>query len=326
MKEMTDKILKDYLLGKLTPKEAELLDRWLRETPENARKWFDYENMYLAGKPNSFGVEAVLQERESDLANRLRSYGKAHRRSRVFRIFRYAALFLLLAALGGGAFVVLRPRQSLVCITAPANGVKRIMLPDSTIVWLNKQASIRYPERFLSEKRVVGLSGEALFEVRKDPRRPFIVSSEAISVRVLGTTFNINTDCKGRTEEVSLIEGSLEVTGNHDEGKIIIRPNQKAILDKKTHFLEVKNEYAPLEAIWHNDLIPFKNMRMAEISAILEKLYKVEITLAAGIDIHQTYTGSIQKGDDVDTVLDRLAYAIPFRFERKGNKVTLFGR
>ena len=200
------------------------------------------------------------------------------------------------------------------------------MLPDSTIVWLNKQASIRYPERFLSEKRVVGLSGEALFEVRKDPRRPFIVSSEAISVRVLGTTFNINTDCKGRTEEVSLIEGSLEVTGNHDEGKIIIRPNQKAILDKKTHFLEVKNEYAPLEAIWHNDLIPFKNMCMAEISAILEKLYKVEITLAAGIDIHQTYTGSIQKGDDVDTVLDRLAYAIPFRFERKGNKVTLFGR
>ena len=326
MKEMTDKILKDYLLGKLTPKEAELLDRWLRETPENTRKWFDYENMYLAGKPNSFGVEAVLQERESDLANRLRSYGKAHRRRRVFRIFRYAALFLLLAALGGGTFVALRPRQSLVCITAPANSVKRIMLPDSTIVWLNKQASIRYPERFLSEKRVVGLSGEALFEVRKDPRRPFIVSSEAISVRVLGTTFNINTDCKGRTEEVSLIEGSLEVTGNHDEGKIIIRPNQKAILDKKTHFLEVKNEYAPLEAIWHNDLIPFKNMRMEEISAILEKLYKVEITLAAGIDTHQTYTGSIQKGDDVDTVLDRLAYAIPFRFERKGNKVTLFGR
>lgn len=80
----------------------------------------------------------------------------------------------------------------------PGGGEFQLVLADGTRVWLNAQTEFRYPVNFTGDSRQVYLNGEAYFEVVKDERRPFIVRTEAVDIRVLGTCFNVNDDQGGR--------------------------------------------------------------------------------------------------------------------------------
>lgn len=88
------------------------------------------------------------------------------------------------------------PEQELVyyeTIAVP-DAKTKITLPDSSIVWLNANACLRYPREFSEQVRQVEIKGEAFFEVRKDEKKPFIVQTDGIGIRVLGTTFNVDAE------------------------------------------------------------------------------------------------------------------------------------
>ena len=112
-----------------------------------------------------------------------------------------------------------------------------------------------YPRQFSEKERNVYLNGEAYFEVTKNRKRPFIVQSEMMKIKVLGTIFNLKCSPTCRISEATLIEGEIEVKGNNEEGMIILSPGQKAELNKVTKRMQVKEVDAKLDAVWHNNLI-----------------------------------------------------------------------
>lgn len=85
-----------------------------------------------------------------------------------------------------------------------------------------------------------------------------------MNVQVLGTKFNFKTPSNGRIVETSLIEGEIKVSGNNNEGAITLSPGQKVELNTVTKQMKVSETNAALDAIWHNNLIPFK-MRIFSI-------------------------------------------------------------
>ena len=107
--------------------------------------------------------------------------------------------------------------SKLVAVTA-RDEVKELMLPDGTKVWLNKHTTLKYPREFSEKGRNVYMEGEAYFEVKRNTAKPFIVRSEAMQVRVLGTVFNLKSDKTNRSAVATLIKGEIEVKGNHEEG------------------------------------------------------------------------------------------------------------
>ncbi|SFF90828.1 FecR family protein [Prevotella sp. KH2C16] len=325
MKDINYKLIKDYILGKCSDKELSLLHEWLKEAPENEDALFRAEHLYRQGKGRRPLSEKALDKAEAGLFSEIHRY-EAHRTTtRHLSILRYAAIGLLVLIGGTIALWNYYSRPEMIQVTASATKVMELTLPDSTKVWLNKNGTISYPEAFGDGERRVELSGEALFSVSKNPDRPFIVSSRGVSTRVLGTVFNFNTHCKDNQEEVSLLEGRLEITGNHGEGKIVIQPNQKAVIDKTRHTIEVMNVYAPLDAVWHDGMIPFRNMSIRDIAHVLEGLYGVSIDITAGIDRRSTYSGYIRHNLTIDSVLSSLSYSIPFTYKRKGSDITLYG-
>ena len=90
------------------------------------------------------------------------------------------------------------------------SGKSKIILPDSSVVWLNSGSSLRYAVNFF-ENREVDLSGEALFDVTKDSRHPFVVSTSGVKVRVHGTRFNVNSYSKEENILVTLFQGSVSL-------------------------------------------------------------------------------------------------------------------
>ncbi|MFR7876595.1 MAG: FecR family protein [Butyricimonas paravirosa] len=102
-------------------------------------------------------------------------------------------------------------------LIVPKGGEYSLELPDGTVVWVNSESALRFPEKFTSNRREVFLEGEAYFEVKKDANRPFYVHTEAGKVRVLGTAFNVCAYSNDRFWQTTLVEGSVMI--NQEEKK-----------------------------------------------------------------------------------------------------------
>jgi transmembrane sensor len=327
MDQLKDEILVNYLLGKCTEAENEEILAWMKQSEDNASRLFKLEELYHLGKFAKYEDEERVERAERHLQQRLDGgQSSAHSFFGMRRLLRYAAVVAVLCILGGvGGYIYhhIGGKSDMVIASADSSIVKEIVLPDGTCVWLNRLATLTYPRHFDSAERHVELKGEAYFEVTKNPHQPFIVNSEAMSVRVLGTHFNFNTDKPDHTTEVSLLEGSVQAKGNDDEGMITLRPGQKAILNKLTHEMTVQQTETPLDAVWHDNLIPLKNVNIKDIAGILEYFYHVHISFASNVDTRMTYSGVIKRNATIDSVLTDLSYAIPFHFTIQGENIYL---
>ena len=107
----------------------------------------------------------------------------------------------------------LKPAE-LLHIATTNNETKQITLPDESIVWLNENTSLSYPKKFKRSERTVQLSGDAVFEVVSNPEQPFMVQSEALAVKVLGTKFNVKVR-KEITPSVHVLHGKVEVNNQN---------------------------------------------------------------------------------------------------------------
>jgi transmembrane sensor len=169
-------------------------------------------------------------------------------RSLYIEILKYAAIFLVAFAFAW----FLKPAPSITTSQLKPNFYKvkvaygsktTIELPDSSVVILNSGSSLSYPDKFENGSRTVVLNGEAFFEVKKNKHRPFYVKTSDITIRVLGTKFNVKSYPDEITTETTLVSGKVEILRNSDllqknNAKaiepIVLKPNQKAIFTRET--------------------------------------------------------------------------------------------
>ena len=112
-----------------------------------------------------------------------------------------------------------------------------LTLPDGTIVYLNSESSLSYPSRFNGDFRKVTLSGEAYFEVAKDPEKKFILSTTHQSqIEVLGTCFNVEAYEQNTEVITTLIEGKVDFMFEKDAGMkhVFLSPREKLVYDSET--------------------------------------------------------------------------------------------
>ena len=193
-------------------------------------------------------------------------------------------------------------------VEAPLGAQTRLRLPDGTLVVLNAGSRLVYPQDFGVDNREVELSGEGYFEVMRNPEKPFVVQSEAMQVRVLGTVFNLKSDKAKMSAVATLLKGEVEVKGNHGEGMIILAPGQKAELNGMTRRLVVKQVDTGIEN-WHNNEFVFEKADLYTIARTLENSYGVRIILAPNIDVSKTYSGTLKKKESVGAVLNLIKNA-----------------
>ena len=196
-----------------------------------------------------------------------------------------------------------------------------LTLPDGTKVWLNSATHLSYDAEYNKSDRKIYLDGEAYFEVTKNRHKPFTVESDAMRVRVLGTTFNFKCDKRCRIAEATLIEGKIEVKGNKDEGQIVLAPGQRAELNRNSGRLTVKQVDAKLDAVWRDNLIPFNKANIFTITKALERFYDVKIILSPDIRSDKTYSGVLKKKSTIESVLKSLQNSIPIEYKIVGNNI-----
>ncbi|GAB3647227.1 FecR family protein [Echinicola sediminis] len=197
----------------------------------------------------------------------------------------------------------------------------KFRLPDGTIVWLNADSKLVFPKQFSDSTRVVQLTGEGYFDVAKDPKRPFTVSSKNLSTTALGTAFNINTFDKDQLD-VSLVHGKVKVENHQTKEKIILAPGQKLSYFESDH-KTVVGDFDGLQVTgWKDGILYLKNAKYDQVINRLENWYGVTISTTGKPKLSWTLTGKYEH-ESLEMVLNRMSYVEHFDYSINQNKVQI---
>ncbi|RPD40690.1 FecR family protein [Chitinophaga barathri] len=156
-------------------------------------------------------------------------------------------------------------------LRVPAGGSYKMVLADGTTVWLNASSSLRFPFSFNGPTRDVYVEGEAFFKVAKDAEHPFIVHTPQTAVRVLGTSFNVNTYQPG-SERTSLVEGSVQLQ-SRDGRQLTLRPGLQADYSGKGFNTTAFDEEEV--TAWMSGVYYFHQMPLAELTSAASRFYGI---------------------------------------------------
>lgn len=240
------------------------------------------------------------------------------------QLLRIAAVLLPLLLLGGG-FLYLNNQQQdyLVEITVPYGERQQLILPDGSEVWLNAGSSLYYPETFSEGSRTVKLKGEASFSVSKSDVLPFIVETGNLSVKVLGTVFNVKAYPEDESITTTLNRGKVSIQTSTDE-EHILEPDQQLSFSKKSEETVIQQVIAEDVSSWKNGDLVFNNASLEEIIPILERYYNVTFIVEENFKPTDKFTGKFQHKETINIVLDIIKQVIvDFDYTIQNNKVLI---
>lgn len=355
-------LLSRKLGGEATPEEIQELEDLLRSDPDLHYSMQTILDWWTPGKssPQPENLEAFhrhvermqakgipfSEENDRDDLALIPPYPDAHGRSRSWRIIATGSAIALTISIlyffaqRSSSGPILQPIISAVPVTSEVstqNGSKtKVVLPDSSLVWLNAGSKLVYDKEYGNAIREVTLSGEAFFDVVKNAEKPFLIHTSRMDIKVLGTRFDVKAYPADKTTEATLIRGSIEVSlKNKHDGKIILKPNEKIIVgDDKP----VMNPASPgshttkdnpaesiiairqpvfdslnntiVETSWLENKLIFHDESFGDLAKLMERWYGVNIHFSnlAKMDLH--FTGTFKK-ETIQQALDVLHISNP---------------
>lgn len=241
-------------------------------------------------------------------------------------ILRYAAVFLI--GIFSTWFIYSQLQSSAESsiaqvLTVPDGQRAHIVLPDGSTVWVNAHSKLRYLSSFNKERKVE-LSGEAYFDVVKDERHPFIVTTNGRqNIKVLGTSFNVFA-YPDEPLTVSLLRGKVEVSELKDEKDLaVLLPNQQ-LTEKDGRYVISAIEEDPI--MWKDGIYLFSKQRMKTIIKKLELYYDVHITVKDAAIENLEVSCKFRQRDGVMEILRLIQKVHPFKIEKNDetNEITLY--
>ena len=212
-------------------------------------------------------------------------------------------------------------------LVVPYGKKMKLILSDSTVVHINSGTSLKYPVKFLENKdRKVFLEGEAFFEVTKSNTAPFIVNTDKIDIRVLGTKFDVSAYRDDEHISTVLVEGSVEISTSGGstigEEKYLLEPGQIGSWNKSMDNINIAetdvNEYTS----WINGEIIFRIRPFPEILKVLERHYNVSITNNYRLLDSQQFFAKFDT-ESIEQVLTYFQNSTPFQYTRNGDRIEI---
>ena len=239
------------------------------------------------------------------------------------RLVKYAAVVALILISGWGIFISINNPKEIIYTEIKVNNAehKEIVLPDSTKVILNAGSYIRYPNDFDGKTRDIQIDGEAFFDVYKDQNKPFIVHTQKVDIKVLGTAFNVKSYNNDEQVTVSVQSGKVQV--DMEEAMTRLIANEQLVLDKQTGEFQRKNEDVKLATSWINGGLYFNKTPIHSVVQELERMYNCRITFQEGA-IYDVIIYGEHDNKSLESVLKSIQYTTDIKYKKKGNQIVLY--
>lgn len=324
-------LLAKYLAGEANEKEKAAVEKWLGQSAENRAEfeklrseWKIMESMKQFDVDNAWKkLHGRILDNEEPVLSDTGKVIELHQRMSWGAPLRIAASLLLLIALGASIAIAVGRYQK-VTITASANErLKSVTLPDGSTVTMNSNTTLSYMKHFHGNTRNVTLTGEAFFEVIPDKSRPFIIQTDEAAIRVVGTSFNVDTKGSSSTLEVFVSTGIVEVYKPESRNNsVFLHPGELGTVSKNIiNSKKASNENA---IAWKTGRMDFRDIPLSEAVEILNNMYDVNIILKAqGLASIRTVGEYRYPEEPLDTILRVFCQQNLLRIEKSDNKIYL---
>ncbi|MGJ1433534.1 FecR family protein [Sphingobacterium spiritivorum] len=207
-------------------------------------------------------------------------------------------------------------------LTTAKGEMYMMILPDKSRVWLNAASSLTFsPTINMHSSREVTLTGEAYFEVAKDKKRPFIVTTKQQKVTVLGTHFNISSYPDEKEVKTTLIEGSVKVNNLSSKASIILKPDQQSVVDGKS--IQVQHADVGEILAWKNGDFVFGGESFEKSMHKIERWYDVEFVYKDPDIKNIPLDGWVSRNSTLSEVLRKIELAGNVKFKRTGRRILI---
>ncbi len=317
-----------FLSGNISSSEIKALQDWQNLSDENSQI-FNAAVKAWKGSSSKLSKEEIEQDKLA--INRSLIFQRAIKEERVkkrFRLLRMAAIFIGPALLAIGWYLGSTHLQTQPItwntITAPRKHIAIFTLADGTEIWLNAGTTLSYPSVNLIDKREVKLNGEGYFKVTKDINKPFYVTTQNTTVRVLGTSFNIKAYAEEQQITTTLEEGSIDLTApNGAKTPYLLHPGEQAIYKLNSGETTINKVDATRFSAWRNEKFLFKDADLKTILTELERLYDIKIHIVNPKLENLRFRGMFSYDQDLLDAFETLKRSVKLNYTIKDREVWL---
>lgn len=305
--------------GEASFEERKLVTEWAASDPQHFKELEQERRMFLA---LTLHLPAAVEAAADTRTSRTRNFTPRGRVIPWRRVVRIALQTAAVIAVGVVVGVSLYSRkmetlsEQMLSIQTPAGQRMNTTLADGTQVWLNSSARVEYPILFGRNERRVKVSGEVMFDVTKDPDRPFVVETYACDIEVLGTKFNVVADEENGRFSTALLRGQVRITSRVDGQQILMNPDDVVSLENgklRLSHIDDHDEY-----LWPEGYISLKNKNFNDLVEEFGRVFGARIEVEGSIEgADRRYQwGKIRISDGIDDALEILQASYCFTYTR----------
>lgn len=314
-------------------------ENWIRSHPEQTEVITMARQVVLSIRyKNTYKLEE--QEREAlldDLLTKQEFIGRKtdfhHAPPRRYWTSKIAATFLLMATLAYGMWVFMEeskevikpesaPQVAFIEKASPKGQKLTIKLPDGSIVKLNAESHITYPQTFTGDERTISLQGEAFFNVVENPEKPFVINSNGLKTRVLGTSFNVRSYDDEAEIKVAVVTGKVEISAPDGNSSVLL-PTEMGIFEREQASITKKHYDFREEIAWKDGVLFFDKDNLKTVVKKLEMWYGVHFEVKNGFRFKGLYSGEFRNNESLEEVLEGISFTSDFDYKLDGDTVVI---
>lgn len=216
-----------------------------------------------------------------------------------------------------------RPELTAEVMRTGEKQVKKILLPDSTLIWLNANSSLVVEAGFGQHNRQVQLEGEAFFEVGKDAAHPFIISTGEVNVKVLGTSFNIQSYDNLSELKVEVSSGKVQVSDDHSP-LAVLTPGQGLTYNRGSKQFKVDSASTQRFNSWTDGNIVLEKASFEYLCQVIYNLYGTTVSSdnkqVRSFRYNLTFRAGLSEKEAINLVVNMLKK----NYKKEGSHVTIF--
>lgn len=342
-------LLAKYLSGNASAEEKQQVEEWLAQSEANKQELEMIRLIWQIAPEEPVKKEVNVDAAWNKMQTRMQQLKleeeeeEGTRESRFFTdeetstqtgrvrrmnpwILRAVAMVVVIVAIWGITRFLFSSEPDMITVAA-ADQVQEVILPDGTIVTLNINSSLTYPEEFEAEQRLVSLTGEAFFEVEKNPEQPFIVNTGVVNVRVLGTKFNVSAFDTTNEVEVNVIEGKVLLYKEDNKGyvaeKVELTKGEKGVYSKAAGKIEELTT-DPDAIYWQSKTLIFERTELTQVFMVLNNLFEIEIT-TENSNINNCRLSATFQNESFENILQVIATTFGLSVQKEGNTFKFTG-
>lgn len=310
-------LITKVLANEATEADKETLVNWRNSSAENELYAKQLEAIWQ--NANESDADIDVNAAWNKVEPRLKTQAPIFKLNTLMKI---AASVTLVFTIGLVLFKVYVVNTDFTTITAN-NEKQKVVLPDGSIAWLNKNSVISFSNNQDKERNVI-LNGEAFFEVVKNPEKPFIITSKNAVTQVLGTSFNLIAFDTAQTVKLSVATGKVSFKSTKTNLMQIVTANEAALINS-TGLNNKLSQFDINEITWKENKLIFNDVPLTEAIKSIEHYYGVSISVNNPL-LNNCHVTCEFNNVNLAQVLDDLSKILSISYSKNNNDIALSGK